>query len=96
MYVPVTHLDLVKNAMFNAGAGKIGNYERCCWQVLGEGQFCPRSDASPYIGRVGILERVDEYRVEMVCEDHLYEKVLSALQDAHPYEEPAFDAIRLL
>ncbi|RZA08253.1 MAG: NGG1p interacting factor NIF3, partial [Proteobacteria bacterium] len=56
VYVPESHRDEVKKAMFAAGAGKLGNYDQCCWQTLGEGQFRPTEGANPAIGAVGKLE----------------------------------------
>lgn len=94
-FVPESHLDLVKTAVFNAGAGRIGQYEKCCWQVLGQGQFRPLAGAVPFIGRQDQLEVLPEYRVEMVCADELIVPVVSALRAAHPYEEPAFDVLRM-
>jgi hypothetical protein len=82
-------------ALFDAGAGRIGNYEHCAWQVLGQGQFRPLAGSQPFIGAQGVLETVAEYRVEMVCEDAVIDAVIAALRQAHPYEEPAFDVIRL-
>ncbi len=90
-YVPESHKEPVKQAVFAAGAGKIGCYDQCCWEVLGQGQFRPQSGAQPYLGNVGDLETVAEYRVEMVVDDHLVRAVIQALRAAHPYEEPAFD-----
>lgn len=95
-YVPCSHLEQVKAAMFAAGAGRIGNYEQCCWQCLGEGQFKPQAGSSPYIGKIDDLEKVDEYRVEMVCEDSLAGDVVASMKQAHPYEEPAYDVIALI
>jgi len=89
-YVPETHLDKVKEALFNAGAGKIGKYSRCCWQVRGEGQFMPEEGSAPYIGAEGDISKVSEYRVEMVCKNEDAEKIKKALLDAHPYEMPAY------
>lgn len=94
-FVPESHLDLVKAAVFNAGAGRIGHYEQCCWQVLGQGQFRPLAGATPFIGTQGQLEVLPEYRVEMVCADELIGAAVSALRRRHPYEEPAFDVWRL-
>lgn len=95
LYVPVSHLERVKEALFAAGAGRIGNYEACCWQCPGQGQFRPLSGSQPFVGTAGRTETVEEYRVEMVCEDALLPRALAALRAAHPYEEPAFDVIRL-
>lgn len=95
-YVPESHLESVKQAVFDAGAGRMGDYEHCCWQVLGQGQFRPGVGADPFIGEPGKLERVAEYRVEMICEDDLIQPAVAALRQAHPYEEPAFDVWPLL
>lgn len=94
-YVPESHLEPVKQAVFSAGGGQIGDYDSCCWQVLGQGQFRPRQGANPFIGKTGELERVAEYRVELVCRDELIREVVAALRAAHPYEEPAFDVWQL-
>lgn len=95
-YVPESHLEPVKQAVFDAGAGRMGDYEYCCWQVLGQGQFRPGAGADPFIGEPGKLEQVAEYRVEMICEDGLIQQAVAALRQAHPYEEPAFDVWPLL
>jgi hypothetical protein len=95
-YVPETHLETVKNAVFAAGAGRIGDYDSCCWQVLGEGQFRPLSGSKPFLGRQGELERVAEYRVEMVCEAASIGAAIAALLAAHPYQEPAWDVVALV
>ena len=89
-YVPTTHVEQVKHAVFEAGAGRIGAYDGCAWQVLGTGQFRPNAGSQPFLGREGELERVEEYRVEMVCDDDRIDAVVEALREAHPYEEPAF------
>lgn len=90
-YVPETHLESVKAAVFDAGAGHIGDYDRCCWQVKGQGQFRPLSGSQPFLGQPGELEAVAEYRVELVCADDAIVAAVAALRLAHPYEEPAFD-----
>ena len=94
-YVPDSHLDAVKKAVFDAGAGRIGNYDACAWQVKGVGQFRPLAGANPHLGTVGAVETVEEWRVEMVVRDDLLSVVVAALTSAHPYEEPAFSVIRL-
>lgn len=92
-YVPETHAESVKEAVFAAGAGRIGDYEACCWQVKGEGQFRPSEAANPFIGAAGELEKVSEYRVEMVLCDTYKEPVIAALKASHPYEEVAYHLI---
>lgn len=90
-YVPESHLEAVKQSIFATGAGCIGDYNQCCWQVKGQGQFRPLPGSQPFIGRQGALETVAEYRVEMVCADETIRAAVAALRLAHPYEEPAFD-----
>ncbi|WP_188150375.1 YqfO family protein [Teredinibacter waterburyi] len=89
-YVPETHLDAVKQAVFNAGAGRLGDYDACCWQVLGSGQFRPLQGSNPFIGQLGSVVQVAEYRVEMIVAEQALQQVQLALRDAHPYEQPAY------
>jgi len=95
VYIPATHLEAVKTALFEAGAGRQGAYDRCAWQALGQGQFQPLAGSSPYLGKAGAVETVAEYRVEMLCPEERAAAVARALRAAHPYEEPAFDFVRL-
>lgn len=90
-YVPESHLEQVKQAVFAAGAGRLGNYDCCCWQVAGQGQFRPLEGSAPHSGVQDQLEQVQEYRVEMLCAEDCLAPVIDALRAAHPYEEPAFD-----
>ena len=94
-YVPETHLEAVKNAMFETGAGKVGAYDSCAWQTLGHGQFRPKKSSDPYIGTKGSVETVSEFKVEMVCEGAVLSKVILALKESHPYEEVAYSVIQL-
>lgn len=89
-YVPESHLDAVKAALFKAGAGCYKDYDSCCWCTLGQGQFRPLEGSTPYLGQQGQVEHVSEYRIETICEKHLIDQVVSALIQAHPYEEPAY------
>ncbi len=95
IYVPDTHLEVVKSAVFSAGAGRIGNYDCCSWQVKGQGQFRALEGSDPFLGEQGIIEQVEEWRVETVVPDALIDDVLHAMREAHPYEEPAFDIFRM-
>jgi len=95
VYVPENSVENVKQAMFDAGAGRIGNYDSCCWQTGGIGQFRPLSGSNPAIGSFGEVERVSEVKIELVCEDELVEQTISAMKESHPYEEPAFDVWQL-
>ena len=95
-YVPASHLEQVKTALFAAGAGRIGNYDSCCWQTLGQGQFRALEGSQPYLGQQGRVETVEEYRVELICADTVLPAALAALRAAHPYEEPAYDVVQLV
>ena len=95
-YVPESHLDATKRAVFEAGAGGIGNYEHCAWQVLGTGQFKPVKGANPFIGEVDTLERIPEWRVETIVPEDRASAVARALKASHPYEEPAFEFIQIV
>ena len=90
VYIPSDSLEKVKQAMFDHGAGRFGNYDRCAWQVLGQGQFRPLPQSNPTLGQHGKLEIVEEYLVEMVCEPAVIKSVIEALKQTHPYEEPAY------
>lgn len=94
-YVPSAHIDVVKQAVFDAGGGRIGNYDSCCWQVAGQGQFRPLPGSDPAVGGIGQLELVDEFKVEMVCDDACIAAAVAALRRAHPYEEPAYQVWKL-
>jgi hypothetical protein len=95
-YVPDSHLEAVKAAVFAAGAARIGDYDSCCWQVLGQGQFRPLDGSKPFLGQQGEVEVVAEYRVEMVCEKAFVRAAVAALIEAHPYETPAWDVAALV
>ena len=96
VFIPDAALEPVKSALFAAGAGKIGNYEQCCWQVQGSGQFMPLAGSQPNIGAQDRLETVDEWRVEMVVATAHIKAVIEVLKQAHPYETPAYDVIEVL
>ncbi|MGR8979006.1 MAG: NGG1p interacting factor NIF3 [Gammaproteobacteria bacterium] len=95
-YVPESHLESVKNALFKKGAGHYHAYDRCSWQVRGEGQFRPLANSRPYLGTAGRLEKVPEYRVEMVCTDAVLKEVVKTLLCVHPYEEPAYAIVKIM
>lgn len=87
----------MRSALFEAGAGRIGDYDHCSWYAAGTGTFLPREGASPTVGRTGRGEqRVSELRLETVFPEELQDEVVAALREAHPYEEPAFDIYPLL
>jgi hypothetical protein len=96
VFVPVDALDAVRDAVFAAGAGRIGEYERCSWYTEGTGTFLGGQQTDPSIGERGREERVPEFRLETVYPADREEEVVRALREAHPYEEPAFDLYPLL
>lgn len=95
-YVPESHLEPVKNALFGKGAGHYNAYDHCCWQVRGEGQFRPLEGSRPFLGETRQLEKLIEYKVEMVCADASIKEVVQTLLNVHPYEEPAYEIYKIL
>lgn len=95
-YVPETHLEITKKAIFEAGAGGMGDYQSCAWQVKGIGQFKPVANANPFLGTVGKLETIEEWRVETILEQQQARLVLDALKSNHPYEEVPYEFIQLI
>lgn len=95
VYVPESHLEAVKQAMFAAGAGRVGDYDSCAWQTLGQGQYRPLQGSQPHQGQTGQLETVAEYKVELVCLRSHKGQVVAAMKSAHPYEEVAYGVIRI-
>jgi hypothetical protein len=96
VYVPETHAERVKEAMFQAGGGRFEQYDNCSWQVKGTGQFRPLAGSTPFLGTAGTVEQVPEYRLEMVCAASRIKPVLQAMIDAHPYEEVAYHAYKAM
>jgi hypothetical protein len=96
VFVPPEALDAVRNALFAAGAGRIGAYERCSWYAEGTGTFLGGEGTQPSVGETGREERVPELRLETVYPVELHDGVIAALRRAHPYEEPAFDVYELV
>lgn len=95
VFVPEEAVEDVRNAMADAGAGLIGLYTHCSFRVQGTGSFVPMPSAQPYVGEVGKLEEVDEYRLEMVCAGSWVEYAVEAMIDKHPYDEVAYDLYEL-
>jgi hypothetical protein len=95
VYVPEDHANKLREAMGNAGAGKIGNYTHCTFSIKGTGRFKPDEGAHPTIGIVGKFEEVAEERIETVCEEEKLKSVLKAIKENHPYEEPATDVYQI-
>jgi hypothetical protein len=96
VFVPREALEPVRDALFAAGAGRIGGYERCSWYTVGTGTFLGGSGTEPSVGEAGREERVLELRLETVFPAELHDEVIRALREAHPYEEPAYDVYPLL
>lgn len=94
-FVPMEYKESTKEALFKIGAGRYNNYECCSFETLGVGQFKPIGEANPFIGSRNSIEQVSEYRIEMICKDELIRQALDTLKFAHPYEEMAYDVIKL-
>jgi len=94
-FVPGSHAEVVKAAVFAAGGGRIGDYDHCAWQTLGQGQFRPLDGSQPFLGQTGQVEVVEEWKVELVVADELVAQVVTALKQSHPYETPAYEVWRL-
>ena len=90
VYVPETHLEQVKQAISDAGGGKLGNYDSCMWCTLGTGQFRPLEGSNPYLGQTNKVEKVSEYKIECIIESQLLQGVITSMKHAHPYEVPAY------
>ncbi len=94
-YCPIANAEKVRNALFNAGAGNIGNYSECSFNISGQGTFKGNKKTNPYIGKQGSRHTENEIRIEMIFESILEKKIISALKGAHPYEEVAYDIYAL-
>ena len=96
VFIPKKFSEKVKEEMFKAGAGKFKNYDYCSFETEGIGQFRRLKNAKPFVGTIEKLEKVIEVRVEMICDEHCLENVVSAMRKSHPYVEVAFDVISLV
>lgn len=90
VYVPESHRDRLKKALFQAGAGKIGNYDSCCWETEGTGQFRPLPGSHPFLGSQDHVEHAAEWKIELIVPADCIREVIASLKQAHPYETPAF------
>jgi hypothetical protein len=95
-FVPIKDADVIRNAIGKAGAGIIGEYSFCSYSIVGKGRFLASENANPHIGTAGFSEVVEEERIEVVCDRSKAEQVISAMKQAHPYEEVAFDIYPLI
>jgi hypothetical protein len=96
VFVPKTYTDIVRQAMGDAGAGRIGNYSHCSYSVNGIGRYKPMKGSKPFIGEIGKFEEVEEERIECVCDRDKAKSVIVAMKKVHPYEEVAFDVYPLI
>lgn len=96
VFVPKTHADIVRQAMGNAGAGKMGFYSHCSYSGTGIGRFKPLEGSHPFIGEAGRIEEVEEERIEFICERGKAKSIIEAMRKVHPYEDVAFDIFPLL
>lgn len=96
VFVPEEHADKVRQALGEAGAGKIGEYSFCSYSIKGVGRFIPSHKADPHTGTAGKLEEVDEERIEVACEKHQAAKIIDVIKKVHPYEEVVIDIYPML
>jgi|SRR3990172_8196013 len=96
VFVPLTHTEIVREAIGEVGGGVIGKYTHCSFSAKGVGRFKPEKGTNPAIGEIGKLEQVKEERVEFVCPKDKAKKVISAIKKVHPYEEVALDIYPLI
>lgn len=93
-YVPTKDKERVKEALFLRGAGKMGNYDQCCFEISGKGQFRALEGANPTLGKVLELETVEETKIEMVFPEELLKEIIETLKKSHPYEVVAFHILK--
>ncbi|MFA6917653.1 MAG: hypothetical protein WC285_02330 [Candidatus Gracilibacteria bacterium] len=96
VYVPSSHAKKIREVLAESGAGRIGKYDYCSFTVKGTGRFRALKGAKPFIGKIGVIEKVVEERIETICPRKILKKVLAAVKKAHPYQEPAVDIYPLL
>lgn len=94
-FVPLSHSEAVKEAIFATGAGQLGNYAKCAFETQGTGQFLPLAGANPALGEVNQLEKVAELKVELLCTADVVSAAVQALKASHPYEEVAYEVYKL-
>ena len=95
VYIPESHVEQVKLALFAAGSGRVGDYDACAWQTLGQGQYRPLEGSQPFIGTQEKIETVTEYKVELVCAEQFLQAAIEAMKASHPYEEVAYCVTRM-
>ena len=95
VFVPLSHADVVRKALGESGAGRIGNYDFCTFTSRGRGRFRGNDKSNPSIGQAGKHESVEEERIETIVQRRLLKRVVKRLKEVHPYEEVAFDVYPL-
>lgn len=96
VFVPSTHADQIRKVLAETGCGHVGNYDSCSFSTKGTGRYRGLEGTKPFIGESGKIEQIEEEKIETICEYEKYDKVVKAIQKAHPYEEPAIDIYPLL
>lgn len=95
-YIPSSHFEVVKQHILDTGCGAIGDYSHCAWSVMGQGQFKPKENSQPFIGKQQQTSFVDEYRLETIGNHEQIKAGIASIRQYHPYEEPAFEVIELI
>ncbi|MDR2009580.1 MAG: Nif3-like dinuclear metal center hexameric protein [Bacteroidales bacterium] len=95
VFVPVDYAETVRNAMFNSGAGHVGNYDCCSYNTEGKGSFCGNDSTNPFVGKKGEVHFENEVKIEMIYPEYLERQILDSMINVHPYEEVAYDLIKL-
>ena len=95
VYVPTSYADAVADAMHSCGAGNIGDYEHCSYRIAGEGRYRAKAGAHPFVGTPGEMHSEPETRIEVIADAAVKDRVVQAMLQAHPYEEPAYDVLQL-
>lgn len=96
IYSPLSYADKIREVLDIVGAGHIGNYDFCSFSVKGIGRFRPLDEAQPFVGAKGTVQEVEEERIETVCMEENVKKILDAVRQVHPYEEPVIDVYHIL
>lgn len=95
VFVPIDSKESVKEAIFKTGAGSLGNYSHCCFETQGVGQFMPLEGSDPAIGAHNSLEKVDEVKIEVICNKENLKEAIKSMISVHPYEEVAYEVYEL-
>ena|SRR6056297_142835 len=96
IFVPEESKEKLKDGLFRAGGGKYNNYDKCSWETKGKGQFRPLEKSNPYIGNKNKIMKLTEYKLEMIFKEKHLDKIIQAIKNYHPYEEPAFYIYKLI